>query len=66
MRSLIDESSVVVVMISYDFVLLGIVVDMIAIMYVGEIVEEGEVVDVYGVLCYLYVVVLFDVVLDIG
>jgi peptide/nickel transport system ATP-binding protein len=64
-RGLVDETDAATVMISHDLALLGTVADTIAIMYAGEIVEEGPARQVHSAPRHPYAAALLDAAPDI-
>jgi peptide/nickel transport system ATP-binding protein len=59
-RRLVTETQAAAIMISHDLSLLGSVADTIAIMYAGEIVEEGAAAEVHAEPRHPYAAALLD------
>jgi peptide/nickel transport system ATP-binding protein len=59
-RRLVTETQAAAIMISHDLALLGSVADTIAIMYAGEIVEEGDAAAVHAAPRHPYSAALLD------
>lgn len=60
-KKLVSEDGMGLMLISYDFVVVVDFVDDLVIMCYGEVVESGLVVDLFGVMKYFYLKVLFEV-----
>ena len=65
-RSLIKQYDMSMLLITHDLGVVGEVCDRVAIMYAGEIVEEGSVLDVYTAPKHPYTQGLFDSLPDIN